>query len=83
MNGEKTCFEIEKLCPLDFIHDFKQSDRKLIFDSIKSFKNPLNQSQSVKFYDSRDIHIIAEFYSRYGKTIRYVYKNFISYLKFF
>jgi hypothetical protein len=65
-----SCVEFETKFPLDFISDFQQSDEKLLFESIKSFKDPNYKSKDIQFLDGREIRVLAEFYSRYGETIR-------------
>jgi hypothetical protein len=67
---QNTCSDIEEKFPLNFIPDYKESDKILILESIKSFKNPLYKSSDVQFYEGRDIRILAEFFSRYGDIIR-------------
>jgi hypothetical protein len=65
-----SCFQFENKFPLDFISDFRQSDEKLLLESIKNFKNPEYKSKDIQFLEGREIRIIAEFFARYGESIR-------------
>ena len=66
-----SCTEIESKFALDFIPDLGDSDKKLIFESIKCFKDPKYKPQNFQFVDGRDLRILSEFYSRYGEGIRF------------
>jgi hypothetical protein len=59
--------------PLDFIPDIRQSDRDLVINSVKAYKNLEKDSLpgSFNFLEPREIGIISEFFSRYGPQIRY------------
>ena len=65
-----SCLQFETKFPLSVIPDFKQSDEKLLFESIKSFKDPNYKSKDIQFLEGREIRILAEFYSLYGEAIR-------------
>lgn len=68
-----TCEILERF-PLDFIPDIKQSDKDLIINSVKAYKNLESDTLtgSFNFLESREIGIISEFFSRYGAEIRYI-----------
>lgn len=65
-----TCENFFLKYPLDFVVDLKDSDKKLIFESIKSFKNPQYNQNSVRFLDGHDVSVLTEFFSRYGESVR-------------
>jgi hypothetical protein len=72
MSISTSCSNLESLFPLDFITDLKEADKTLVFESIKNFKNPSHKPSNIQFLEGRDIHILTEFYTRYGETIRFV-----------
>lgn len=65
-----TCDTFFLKYPLDFVVGLKDSDKKLIFESIKSFKNPQYRENKANFLDGHDLSVVAEFFSRYGESIR-------------
>lgn len=60
--------------PLDFIPDIKQSDRELVLNCVKAYKNLEKDTLpgSFNFLDPREISIISEYFARYGPQIRFV-----------
>lgn len=70
MDVNTSCFKIESKFSLDFITDFRESDEKLLLESIKNFKNPEYKPTSIQFLEGREIRILAEFFARYGESVR-------------
>jgi hypothetical protein len=67
-----SCRQFETKFPLSIIPDFQESDEKLIYESVKSFRDPNYKSTDIQFLEGREIRVLAEFYSLYGEAIRYL-----------
>jgi len=66
-----SCCDFWKKFPLDFLPFSEETDISVISSAIKIFKNPDCRSDDIKFLQNRDIHIISEFFSRYGEELRF------------
>ena len=77
MDVNSDCFKIENQFNLDFIQDYRgDSDEKLLIESIKHFKNTNTKPANIQFLEGREIRMLAEFFTRYGETIRLIYIYF-------
>jgi len=68
-----SCSNIFQKYSLEFVTDLKDTDKLIILDSIKSFKDINYKKTSVSLFEGREINILSEFFSRYGELIRYIY----------
>lgn len=65
-----TCINIFERYPLTFINGLTENDPLLILEAIKSFKSPNYKPLAVNVFEGREINFLAEFFSRYGESIR-------------
>lgn len=70
-----SCCDFWKKFSLDFLPFSQEADIQTISSAIKIFKNPDYKHNDIKFFESRDIHIITEFFAHYGEELRFVIIN--------
>ena len=46
-----SCRQFETKFPLSIIPDFQESDEKLIYESVKSFRDPNYKSKDIQFLE--------------------------------